>query len=316
MSTGVGLERVAVRLPGRVEKVADIMRRTGHDPAESRLFKTLFGLRHSPSLAPGEQWEDLLTAAGREALGGGHASLVLYGHTLLTQEFALRGGFADRMRARLGLPGSRFFGLSHINCVSVLRGVELARRYLRRPGVSPDDRVLILGGDHASVHDASRVMPGMAVGGDGVIAVAVRPHGRARYRYLGGAASRDARFHRKDLSADRAVLFSQICREQAVDTALRAVRDAGLTPADIDWVMPHLSNRMFWSTFGRLTGIPRDRICTDLIPERGHNFGGDALMALEHAESTGRLRPGHRCVLLSLALGAYFQAVIVEVEED
>ncbi|RKN05107.1 3-oxoacyl-[acyl-carrier-protein] synthase III C-terminal domain-containing protein [Streptomyces radicis] len=312
----VGLSRVAVRLPRRTEPVGDVLARAGSGPMERKVFTRIYGLRDTPTLAPDERMEDLLAEAGLAALGGGTASLVLYGHTMLTQEFGLRGGFADRLRARLGLPGGAFYGLSHVNCVSVLRSIELARRYLRRPGADPDERVLVLGGDQGSVHDASRVIPGMAIGGDGAVGVVVGA-GRSRYRYLGGAVGRDTRFHRNlQLSAAETRLFSRVCQRRVVDTVERAARAAGLTADRVDWVMPHLSNRMFWRAFSAESGIPRDRIRVDLIPERGHNFGGDALMALEHADGTGLLRPGDRCALVSLALGAYFQAVIVEVEEE
>ena len=96
----------------------------------------------------------------------------------------------------------------------------------------------------------------------------------------------------------------------------RSVEAAGLTVDRVDWVMPHLTSRMFWGKVSRSSGIPKDRICLDMIPELGHNYGADALLALEHAERSGRLRPGDRCVLFAIGQGAYFQSMVVEVEED
>ncbi|MDT0267372.1 3-oxoacyl-[acyl-carrier-protein] synthase III C-terminal domain-containing protein [Streptomyces sp. DSM 44915] len=312
----VGLSRIAVRLPRRTEPVADVLARTGHGPLERKVFTRIYGLRDTPTLAPDERMADLLVEAGTAALDGGQAQLVLYGHTMLTQEFQLDGGFADRLRAGLGLPDAELYGVSHVNCVSVLRSLELAHRYLRRPTATQEDRVLVIGGDQASVHEASRVIPAMAVGGDGAVGVVAR-RGAGRYRYLGGATLRDVRFHRNlQLSRDDSRLFGEVCQRGAVEVVTRAALAAGLSTGDIDWVMPHLSNRMFWRTFSAGTGIPADRICLDLIAERGHNFGGDALMALEHADRAGQLRPGDRCALVSLALGAYFQATLVEVQED
>jgi 3-oxoacyl-[acyl-carrier-protein] synthase-3 len=316
----VGLSRVAVRLPRTLEPVEDILVRAGRGVLERKMFARIHGLRHSPTLAADERMEDLLVAAGRAALGGDSADMVLYGHTMLTQEFGLRGGFPDRLRARLGLSGAGFFGLSHINCTSVLRCVEFARRYLRRPGADPDSAVLVLGGDHGSVTNGSRIIPGIAVGGDGAVGVLVHgttPRRRPRYRYLAGAVGRDVRFHRNmRMSPDDATLFNEVCGTETVRTLLRATQAAGLTTDQLDWVMPHLSNRMFWGSVSRRAGIPKDRICLDLIARCGHNFGADALMSLEHADRIGRLRPGDRCALVSLAQGAYFQTLIVQVEED
>ncbi|RKN05114.1 3-oxoacyl-[acyl-carrier-protein] synthase III C-terminal domain-containing protein [Streptomyces radicis] len=312
----IGLSRVAVRLPGRSEPVDDILARAGCGTLERRMFAKVYGLRASPTLAPGERMEDLLAEAGLAALDGGTASLVLYGHTLLMAEGDLGDDFPGRLRARLGLGGGRFYGMSHVNCASVLRCVEYARRYLRRPGAGRDERVLVLGGDQGSVNDGARYIPGTTVSGDAAVGVVVHT-GRARYRYVAGAGARDARFHRNmRMTADEVALFNRVCSEQVVDTVRRAAEAAG-TPVDrIDWVMPHLSNRMFWRTFSAQSGVPRERICLDLMAERGHNFGGDALMALEHADRTGLLRPGQRCALVAIGQGAYTQAAIVEVVDD
>lgn len=316
----VGLSRVAVQLPRRVELVADVLARSGCDPLQRKMFAKVYGLRDSPTLAAGERMEDLLVNAGKAALDGGTAGLVLYGHTLLMAELDLCGEFPDRLRARLGLSDSRFYGLSHINCTSVLRAVELARRYLGRPGGDPDERVLVLGGDQGSVSDGARYIQGTTVSGDAAVAVLVQGSGatsRPRYRYLGGATGRDVRFYRSmRMSEEEFALFGQACSAQAVETIRLAARSARLGLDQIDWLLPHLSNRMFWRTFSSQSGFPRDRICLDLMPERGHNFGTDALMALEHADSVGRLRPGDRCALVAIGQGAYFQSVIVEVVGD
>ncbi|WP_194911397.1 3-oxoacyl-[acyl-carrier-protein] synthase III C-terminal domain-containing protein [Catenulispora rubra] len=319
----VGLSRVAVSVPRRTEAVDDVLARRGCGPLERRMFAKVYGLRDSPALAEGEQLEDLLVRAGRTALEGGPADLILYGHTLLMPEPDVAGEFSERLRERLGLPGSDFYGVSHVNCVSVLRSVELARRYLYRPGADPEERVLVLGGDQGSANnDLDRYIAGTTVTGDCAVALMVqraegRHRHRYRYRYLAGASSRDTRFYATSkMSREAAGLFQKLCSEQAVQTLDRAARAAGLSMDRLDWVMLHFSNLMFTRAFSSHSGIPKDRICMDLLPERGHNFGADALMALEHADGAGRLRPGDRCALVAIGLGAYFQATIAEVVED
>ena len=316
----VGLSKVAVRLPGRIESVDDILVRTGSGPRERRVFAKIHGLRDSPTLAPGERMEDLLVEAGRAVLDGGPVGMVLYGHTLLLAELDLWTEFRDRLRSRLGLTGSRFYGVSHINCTSVLRSVDLARRYLSRPGADPDERVLVLGGDQGSRQDVARIIPGLTVAGDGVAAVLVRGQDAAdqpRYRYLAGAYARDVRFHRTmRMSPEEFGQYAKVCGELAVEAVRRAAKAAGIGFDEVDWVMPHLSNRTLWRNFALQTGMAWDRICLDLLPLRGHNFGTDSLMALEHADRTGRLRPGDRCALVAVGQGTYTQAAIVEVTEN
>jgi len=316
----VGLSRMSVRLPGQTELVDDVLARNGRSTAERRVFGKIYGLRHSPVLAPGERMADLLAEAGRDALGDARASLVLYGHTLPAQEFGQPDGLANWLRAQLGLPGVPVYGVSHLYCTSVLRAVELARGFLQSPRGAVADPVLVLGGDHGSIGDATRLVHRMTVCGDAALAFTVTAAGRdapARYRYLAGAAARDTRFYRNTRMSDTEVaLFGKVCCEQAVAVVQQAAAAAGLALADVDWLMPHLSNAMFWRSFSAMSGIPLERICLTLLPEQGHNFGTDALMALARADRDGQLQPGQRCALVALGQGAYVRVIIVEIMED
>ncbi len=325
MSTGLSL--MSVRLPGRMEHVDEILVRNGCSTAQRRMFGKVYGLRQSPMLAPGERMADLLATVGREALGEARASMVLYGHTIPVQEFGTSDGFANWLRAQLGLPGVPMYGISHLYCASVLRAVELARTFLQSPHGGSAGPVLVLAGDHGSIDDTTRLVMRMTVCGDAALAFTVTATDRgaenaqkaspARYRYLAGAADRDTRFYRnKRMSDAEFALFGKVCCEQTVAVLRRAAAAAGLGLQDLDWVMPHLSNAMFWRTFCSVSGIARERICLALLPEQGHNFGADALMALGRADSDGQLRPGQRCALIALGQGAYMRVIIVEILED
>ncbi|MFI0351072.1 3-oxoacyl-[acyl-carrier-protein] synthase III C-terminal domain-containing protein [Actinomadura sp. 9N407] len=319
----LGLSRVSVRLPRGVESVDRVLERAGRSPFERRMFRRFHGLRDSPTLAPDEHMEDLLVGAGREALAGRGADVVLYGHSHVVQEFANRPDFSRRLCAALGVPGAEFYGISHIHCVSVLRAVEVARRYHARPGAGPGDRVLVLGGDRGSLDDTARIIPGVTVGGDAAAAVVVHSahdpsHGHShdsfRYRYLAGATLRDHRFHRAlRMTQQEQRLYAKACLDHVTTVLREAAGRAGLGITDLDWIMPDLTNAVFWRNFCRETGVERDRVPLDLLPVRGHNYGIDALSNLQHADLTGRLRPGDRCALVALGHGAYFQVIVVEV---
>jgi 3-oxoacyl-[acyl-carrier-protein] synthase-3 len=313
----LGLSRVAVRYPRGSESIDRVLERAGYNVLERRIFTRFHGLRDTPSLALDERMEDLLVGAGREALAGGGADVVLYGHSHVVQEFATRPGFARRLCAALGVPGAQCYGISHLNCVSMLRAVELARRYHARPGALPGDRVLVLGGDQGSYDDRSRIIPRVSVGGDAAAAVMVHSSKTCeppRYRYLSGAAVRDDRFHRHlRMTQDEFSLYTKACLGHVATALHQAADRAGLRVADLDWIMPDLTNATFWRNFCRAAGVERDRLCLDLLPERGHNYGIDALSALRHADVTGRLRHGDRIALIALAAGAYVQVIVVEV---
>ncbi|MDG4785111.1 3-oxoacyl-[acyl-carrier-protein] synthase III C-terminal domain-containing protein [Micromonospora sp. WMMD1102] len=309
----VTLSRVATRLPSRLDPVDEILERSGRPRTERRLMTRVYGMRSSPTLDTGERLLDLLVDAGRAALRGRPAGMVLYGHTLLVQPFGQDGTFAAALRTGLGLPGADVYGVSGIACTSVLRSIELAARYLDRPGVDADETVLVLGGDQGSLGGASRVIPGFVVCGDGAAALTVR-RGRGRYRYLAGAAVRDTRFHHNlRMSDEDAREFGT----SSVHGVVRAIREAlaggGLELSDVDWVLPARCNRFVWQAICRELGLGIDRVHLDLLADQGHVFGLDALLSLAHLDGAGRLRPGARCVLVAIGQGAYFQASVVEV---
>jgi 3-oxoacyl-[acyl-carrier-protein] synthase III len=312
----IGLSRVAVRFPRGTESVDRVLERAGHGVFERRIAR-FHGLRDSPTLAADERMEDLLVAAGREALAGHGAEVVLYGHSHVVQEFAIRPGFARRLCGALGVPRAEFYGISHLNCVSMLRAVEVARRYHARPGARPSDRVLVLGGDQGSYDDAARIIPQVTVAGDAAAAVVVHSAGcdePPRYRYLSGGSLRDHQFHRNlRMTQEEQTRYTRACLRHVAAVLREAAGRAGLRVTDLDWIMPSLTNVMFWRNVCREAGVERGRVCLDLLPVHGHNYGIDALSALRHADLTGRLRPGDRCALIALGAGAYVQVVIVEV---
>ncbi|HEY3610498.1 MAG TPA: 3-oxoacyl-[acyl-carrier-protein] synthase III C-terminal domain-containing protein [Pseudonocardiaceae bacterium] len=280
-------------------------------------------LKVSVAVDTGDNLENLLVAVGARALRDEPVGMVLYGHALPAPRFGAAPGLADRVRAGLGLGGVPFFGISQVAGTSVLRALDYARRYLDRMAaydVPGDDGVLVLGGDQGNTIDSSRHAPGTTFLADTAVAFLVRSDTDdrpGRYRYLAGATRRDPRFHRgQRLCESQQRLFDQVSADQAADVANTALARAGLSGADVDWVMPQANAAMSWRAFARCVGVAPDRVRLDLIPAGGHTFGVDALVALANAERADQLRPGDRCLLVAIGDGAYFQAAVVEVTAD
>src|SRR5215813_7139528 len=82
-----------------------------------------------------------------------------------------------------------------------------------------------------------------------------------------------------------------------VDEALAA---NGLTPADIDWLVPHQANTRIIEAVGRKLGLDAEK--TVLTIERHANTSAASIpLALDEAVRDGRIRPGH--IILMEALG-------------
>jgi 3-oxoacyl-[acyl-carrier-protein] synthase-3 len=92
-----------------------------------------------------------------------------------------------------------------------------------------------------------------------------------------------------------------------VDEALAA---NGLSPADIDWLVPHQANTRIIDAVGRKLGLGADK--TVVTIERHANTSAASIpLALEEAVADGRIRPGHLILMEALGGGLTWGASIV-----
>lgn len=309
----IAMSRISARMPVERDPVGDVIARATGAVLDQRVLSRVLRLGQSPRLPPGERMIDLILDAGREALSGRPVSMVLYAHTLLVQPFGHHDEFVATARSGLDLAGVPVYGISRVGCTSVLRAADLAHRYLTRPETGENEAVLVIGGDQGTVTSMLRFIPPVTVCGDAAAAFVMR-RADGRYRYLSSAGFRDTRFHRNSkMSDEEARQFGVSVAgnvAEAVDTALAR---AGLARDDIDWIMPHMANAVMWRNICRELRIGLDKVCLELLPDQGHTFGVDALLALRHADRSGRLAVGQRCLLVAIGQGAYFHATVVEV---
>jgi 3-oxoacyl-[acyl-carrier-protein] synthase-3 len=90
---------------------------------------------------------------------------------------------------------------------------------------------------------------------------------------------------------------------------------AGLSPTDIDLVIPTGVNASSWPILLRLCGIPEDRLYQ---PRNrfGHTIAADSFLLLEEAVAVGAIRPGMRLLLFTYGFGSSWCALILETTEE
>ncbi len=94
---------------------------------------------------------------------------------------------------------------------------------------------------------------------------------------------------------------------EVVDEALRA---NGLSPSDIDWLVPHQANTRIIDAVGRKLGLSADR--TILTIERHANTSAASIpLALDEAVADGRIRPGNLVLMEALGGGLTWGASVV-----
>jgi 3-oxoacyl-[acyl-carrier-protein] synthase III len=96
--------------------------------------------------------------------------------------------------------------------------------------------------------------------------------------------------------------------------ALRAIELAGLTPADIDVLVPHQANLRIVEAVAkklRSKGAREDMRVADDIVHSGNTSSASIPLALDHMRAEGRLRSGDTVVLVGFGAGLSYAAQVV-----
>ena len=96
-----------------------------------------------------------------------------------------------------------------------------------------------------------------------------------------------------------------------LSNVLREVMEAaGLTPADIDWVVPHQANRRILDATARKLGLPPERVIVT-VDEHANTSAASVPLALDVAVRDGRIRRGDLLVLEAMGGGFTWGAAAI-----
>ncbi|TJZ93490.1 ketoacyl-ACP synthase III [Paracoccus gahaiensis] len=88
--------------------------------------------------------------------------------------------------------------------------------------------------------------------------------------------------------------------EKLASTAQTALGRAGLTAADVDWLVPHQANLRIITATAQKMGLPLDKVVLT-VADHGNTSAASIPLALSVADGEGRFAPGD--VLLTEAIG-------------
>jgi 3-oxoacyl-[acyl-carrier-protein] synthase III len=94
--------------------------------------------------------------------------------------------------------------------------------------------------------------------------------------------------------------------------SMQALKAAGLTSAELDWVIPHQANRNIVDRISQRLGFARQKFIENLA-EVGNTGAASIPLALDEAVRDGRVRPGQTALLCSLGAGLCWGASIVRM---
>ncbi|HWS75038.1 MAG TPA: beta-ketoacyl-ACP synthase III [Quisquiliibacterium sp.] len=94
--------------------------------------------------------------------------------------------------------------------------------------------------------------------------------------------------------------------------ARETVAAAGLTLADVDWLIPHQANVRILQATGRKLGIPAERVIVT-VDQHANTSAASIPLALDLAVRDGRVKPGDRVLMEGVGGGFTWGAVFAQM---
>ena len=98
--------------------------------------------------------------------------------------------------------------------------------------------------------------------------------------------------------------------EKLTKTAHTALDKAGLTPADVDWLVPHQANLRIISATAQKMGLPMEKVVLT-VADHGNTSAASIPLALSVADAEGRFKPGDLLVTEAIGGGLSWGSAIL-----
>lgn len=325
-----GIVGTGAYLPEQVLGNEELAERFGLTP-EWILERT--GIRQRHIAAPGQACSDLAIAAGRQALENAATLPEEIGLVIVaTSTGDCRApATAAIVQAALGIPNALCFDLSAacsgfvygltVACSLVVSGecgkaLVIGAEVMSRVVDPADLNTAILFGDGAGAVVVGPVAEGFGLlatdaGSDGSEHALVSiPGGGSRMTAVPGKPSGGMLF----LQMDGVHLFMFAMRVLG-DSALRVIKNAGLSPEDIDLFIPHQANlRIIEAAAGRLD-LPMEKTVLHL-EHCGNTSAASIPIALHEAVRNGCIGPGDRVVMTGFGAGLSWGSCLLRWHSD
>ncbi len=283
------------------------------------------GIERRHFAAEGELTSDLALEAAKRALGNaGMEADAIDAIVLATSTPDLTfPSTATRVQAGLGMTRGFAYDIQAV-CAGFVFALANADMLIR---TGEADRVLVIGaetfsrildwddrstcvlfgdGAGAVVLEAA---PGRGDSADrGILAVDLHSDGRYRdILYVDGGVS--ATGSAGCLRMQGREVFKHAVVKLA-ETAEAALGKAGLSAAEVDWIIPHQANLRIISATAQKLGLPMERVVVT-VNEHGNTSAASIPMAMSVAASEGRLSPGDVIVTEAIGGGLAWGAAVL-----
>ncbi|RYG64729.1 hypothetical protein EON64_13390 [archaeon] len=91
---------------------------------------------------------------------------------------------------------------------------------------------------------------------------------------------------------------------------MEAIRNAGLTPADIDWLLLHQANIRIMEHAANVLGIPMSKVLRN-IDDYGNTSAGSIPLCLAEAVRDGKVKKGDIIAMSGFGAGLSWGAAVI-----
>jgi 3-oxoacyl-[acyl-carrier-protein] synthase-3 len=98
--------------------------------------------------------------------------------------------------------------------------------------------------------------------------------------------------------------------EKLAETAQAALDKAGLSGADVDWIVPHQANLRIITATAQRMQVPMERVVVT-VQDHGNTSAASIPLALSVARARGQIRDGDLVVTEAIGGGLAWGAVVI-----
>jgi 3-oxoacyl-[acyl-carrier-protein] synthase-3 len=309
-------------LPARVVTNHDLVKLV--DTSDEWIFERT-GIKRRHMASEGENTSDLAYAAARAALDDAHVAvdeidLIIVATTTPDDTFP---SVATKIQARLGMTRGAAFDVQAV-CSGFIYGLSVADNYIR---VGDANTVLLIGaetmtrlldwkdrstcvlfGDGAGAIVLRAAQGKGTIEDRGVLNAKIHSDGRQREMlYVDGGPSSTGTVGHLRMQGREVFKHAVLNIASAIEESAAA---AGITPADIDWFVPHQANQRILDGTARKLGISSSKVIST-IAEHGNTSAASVPLALSTAVKDGRIKQGDLVLLEAMGGGFTWGAALV-----
>ncbi len=285
------------------------------------------GIRQRHIAAEGEATSDLATAAALAALksagiAGAEVDLLVLATATPDHTFPAT---ATRVQSRIGMTGGAAFDIQAV-CSGFIFALSVADSFIRSGqartavviGAETFSRIVdwtdrttcVLFGDGAGAVVLRAAEGAGTVADRGILSTHIHSDGRHHdLLYVDGGPSTTQTVGHVRMSGKEVFRHAVVNLAEVVGEALEA---NGLTPADIDWVVPHQANRRILEGTAKKLGLPMERMVVT-VERHANTSAASVPLALAEAVGDGRIKPGDLILLEAMGGGFTWGAALVRM---